>query len=61
MGLSDDWRERHAPRQSGNRVFIYIIFLVLILLLITKADNFSKGFTDIFLGSSDSTSVEVQE
>lgn len=61
MSLSDDWRERHAPKQSGNRVFIYIIFLVLILLLITKADNFSKGFTDIFLSTSDSTSVETEQ
>lgn len=48
----DDWRDRHGPRRSGGRVIIYIVLLAVILLLMSKAGDISKQFTDIFLAPS---------
>ena len=61
MSISGDWRERHGQKQSGNRVIVYIVLLIIIFLLIAKAGDFSKQFTQIFFQSSDSTMVESPE
>ena len=58
MSLSDDWRERHGQKQSDSRVFIYIVLLALILLLITRADDISRQFSQVFFSTSDSSSVD---
>ena len=57
MSYHDDWRERHGPRKSGSRVLVYIVLLLVILLLIAKAGDFSREFTDIFF----SPTVEATE
>ncbi|PIE53107.1 hypothetical protein CSA37_03130 [Candidatus Fermentibacteria bacterium] len=49
MSLSDDWRERHGPKQSGGKVIVYLILLLVIILLIARAGDFSRQFTEIFL------------
>lgn len=49
MSLYDQWRERHGQRKSGGRLIIYLILLAITILLILKAGDFSRGFTDIFL------------
>jgi len=59
MGNYDDWRERHGPKQSGNRVIIYILLLLLILLFMAKAGDFSSRFADIFMGTSENTGSPV--
>jgi|GEM_PF-982285 len=57
MSLSEDWRQRHSPRQSDSRVIIYIILLLLILLMISRAGNVSRKFTELFFPPSDSSLV----
>jgi hypothetical protein len=49
MSISGDWRDRHAQRRSGGRVLFYVVLLAVTVLLILKAGDFSRGFTDIFL------------
>lgn len=52
MSLSGDWRERHPQRRSGGRVMFYLVLLAVTVLLILKAGDFSRGFTEIFLRES---------
>lgn len=61
MSLSDDWRERHGQKHSDSRVIIYIVLLLVILFFIAKAGNFSRQFTQIFMGTRDSMTVESSE
>ena len=61
MSLSEDWRERHGQKQSSSRVIIYIVLLLVILFFIARAGNFSAQFAQIFMGNSDSTTVETVE
>lgn len=49
MSISGDWRERHSQRSSGGRVLFYILLLAVTVILILKAGDFSRGFTDMFL------------
>ncbi|MFO7627291.1 MAG: hypothetical protein R6V62_08545 [Candidatus Fermentibacteraceae bacterium] len=49
MSISGDWRDRHSQRSSGSRVVFYIILLAVTVILILKAGDFSRGFTDVFL------------
>jgi hypothetical protein len=49
MTLYDQWRERHGQKRSGGRLIIYLILLAVTLLLILKAGDFSRGFTEVFL------------
>lgn len=49
MSISGDWRDRHSPRTSGGRVVFYIVLLAVTVILILKAGDFSRGFTDVFL------------
>ncbi|MCD4707444.1 MAG: hypothetical protein K8S62_06875 [Candidatus Sabulitectum sp.] len=61
MNLSDDWRERHGQKHSGNRLIIYIILLLAVLFFIAKSGKFSRQFTQIFMGTRDSTAIESTE
>jgi len=49
MSISGDWRDRHSQRSSGGRVLFYIILLAVTVILILKAGDFSRGFTEVFL------------
>jgi competence protein ComGC len=49
MSISGDYRERHGHKKSGFRVVFYLVLLVLTILLILKAGDLSRGFTEVFL------------
>lgn len=53
MSYAEDWRDRHGPRHSGGKVLVYIILLLVILLLITRAGDFAREFSAIFLSPSE--------
>ncbi|HOP27687.1 MAG TPA: hypothetical protein PLM22_06790 [Candidatus Sabulitectum sp.] len=59
MSYHEDWRNRHGPRSSGSRVIIYLILLAVILLLMSRAGEFSRVFTGIFLSPQGET-VETE-
>jgi len=61
MSLSDDWRQRHGQRNAGSRLIVYIVLLLIILFFIARSGNFSMQFTQMFLGTADSSAVDTSE
>jgi hypothetical protein len=61
MSLSEDWRQRHSPRQSNSRVILFIILLLMILLMTTRSGTISRKFTAIFFTTSDSAAVHPSD
>ncbi len=61
MSLSDDWRQRHGQRRSDSRLIVYIVLLLVILFFLARSGNFSRQFSQIFLGSPDSSAVETTD
>jgi hypothetical protein len=61
MSYADDWRDRHGPRGSGGRVLVYVILLLVILLIISRAGDFSRTFTAIFLAPEDHPAENAPE